>query len=370
MGPRTAGYWAVLIGGSLLVGVACGPAEPPAEAQLRPVRTVTVQETGAERSRSFSGQSEAGTESRLSFKVPGTVIRVGVEVGSRVEPGDLIARLDARDYELAVQEAEAGLARARAELTAARSEYERIRRLYENRNASKSQLDSARAAFESSQASVEASEKRLEQAELRLGYTRLTAPTAGRIASVPVDRNENVQAGQPIATLTSGERPRVTVGIPEQLISQIESGDRVEVRFDALPIRSFTATVTEVAVAPLPGGATFPVTARLEDAAETVRPGMAATVTFRFRQPTRAGRFVIPAVAVSEDRRGRFVFTVEPVEPGVGVVHRQRVTVGDLTDAGMVILDGLEEGAMVVTAGISRIEEGMRVAVPEGDGER
>lgn len=364
------GPMALLLAAALGTLLSCGPERAPAGEQLRPVRTVTVEPTGGERTRVFSGQSEADSQSRLSFKVPGTVTQIEVDVGSTVEPGDLIARLDARDYELAVQEARAGLARARAELTAATSEYERIRRLYENRNASKSQLDSARAAYESSRASVEAAEKRLEQAELQLGYTRLTAPAAGRIASVPVDRNENVQAGQPIATLTSGERPRVTVGIPEQLIAQIEAGDTVSVRFDALPGREFEATVTEVGVAPMPGGATFPVTARLDRPADAVRPGMAATVAFTFREEADSGRLVVPAVAVGEDRHGRFVYVVNTEGSGVGVIERRAVTVGDLTDAGLVILDGLEGGDRIVTAGVSRIEDGMRVALDDGDGGR
>jgi RND family efflux transporter MFP subunit len=159
----------------------------------------------------------------------------------------------------------------------------------------------------------------------------------------------------------------VTVGIPEQLITRIEPGQTVQVRFDALPGPVFPAKVTEVGVAPLPGGATFPVTARLEDAAERVRPGMAATVTFHFEQTPAVGGLLVPAVAVSEDRRGRFVFVVEPLEPGVGIVRRREVSVGELTSGGMIVREGLSGGEAVVTAGISRIEEGMKVAIPEED---
>lgn len=354
--------------GILLAG--CG-SDPPQEEVLRPVRYMEVFESGATRVRSFSGIAEAGVESNLSFKVGGTLESVAVEVGSRVRRGSLIARLDQRDYELAVQEAEAGLRQARSEAQAAANEYERVKRLWENENASKSQLDQARAAAESSEAAVSTVEKRLEQAQLQLSYTRLTAPRDGQIASVPVEVNENVKAGQLVAVLTAGTRPKVTVTVPEQLIAKIDAGKQVKVIFDAIPGEEFAATITEVGVTSADIGTTFPVTALLDESAPEVRPGMAAQVAITFGEGEGISRIVLPSAAVAEDHEGRYVLLLEPGENETGRVRRQAVEVGALTEEGLELLSGVEEGDLVVTAGVSRIVDGQEVRVPsEGQGGR
>jgi len=76
---------------------------------------------------------------------------------------------------------------------------------------------------------------------------------------------------------------------------------------------------------------------------------------------------VVPSFAVGEDGEGRFVYVVEPAPDaaGEGIVRRQAVTVGDLTTEGLEIVSGLQDGDRVVTAGVSRIEDGLRVRLDE-----
>jgi RND family efflux transporter MFP subunit len=353
----------------LALPVGCGRDAPPQEPELRPVRYERVFMTGGTRDRTFSGTAQAGLESRLSFKVRGSIRELGVKVGDQVRAGQIIASLDRRDYELQVQEAEAALANATAQQRNADASLERVRGLYENDNASKSDLDAAIAAAESAAAQVESARKRLQQAELQLSYTSLTAPTGGAIAEVPVEVNENISPGDTIAVLTSSGRAEVTVTIPEQLITQVKEDDAVSVRFDAIPDRSFGARVREVAVAATGVGTTFPVTVRLDDASPGVRPGMAAEVTFTFDSSSSGERITVPAFAVGEDPDGRFVFVVEKDGEGTGIVRRRDVQVGELTEEGRLVVDrGIADGDLVVTAGVSRIEDGMTVRVLEGGG--
>jgi RND family efflux transporter MFP subunit len=345
----------------------CG--EPPAEEPVvRPVRWENVYATGAARERAFSGTARAGVESRLSFKVDGTVRSVDVKVGDRVKAGDPIARLDPADYDLRVQDARAALTRVQAEARQAEASYERTRRLYENKNASRADLDTARAAAEAAAAGVSSAQQKLELAQANRGYTELRAPADGAISDVPVEVNENVRPGQVVAVLTSGGRAEVTATVPEALIGQIREGDPVRVTFDALPDRSLLATITEVGVSAARSGAAFPVTARLDAQADDVRPGMAAEVHFRFGGDDGRERLLVPASAVLEDRDGRFAFVLERTGDGFGTVHRRPVVVGELSDAGLEILDGLEDGDAIVTAGVSKIQDGLRVRVPEKPG--
>ena len=336
---------------------------------LRPVRFQRVEAAGEWMERTFAGTAQAGLESRLSFRVPGAILELPVKVGVRVAAGQLIARLDPTDYQLQVQEAAAALARTQAQARNADAAYERVRALYENRNASRSDLDAARAASESAAAAVRAGATGLALSRSQLGYTRLTAPTDGAIASVTVEVNENVAAGQVVVILTSGELPEVTVAIPETQIHQIRRGDTVQVRFDAIDRQLFPATVTEVGVATLGQATTFPVRVRLKEANPRIHPGMAGEVRFRFpRNGESSARFLVPPEAVGEDREGRFVFLLSPAETETGVIHRQTVTVGELTPAGLEIMSGLKDGNLVVTAGVSLLGDGQKVKLLGSEG--
>jgi len=352
---------------SLLASAGCGGDQPPAEPELRPVRYERVRAARATVTRTLAGTVRSGVESRLSFRVGGTVERLRVAVGDRVRAGEELARLDPTDLELRVDGAVAALAQAQASLRKAEADYERVRLLYENRNASLSELDAARAASESAEALVVAQTKQLEQARRQVGYTVLRAPTAGAIASVEVEVNENVQGGQAICLLLSGREPEVRVAVPEVLIANVEVGQEVSVTLDALPGRSLAAAVTEVGVAVTGSASTYTVTAKLADPDPAIRSGMAAEVRFEFANDRGGAAIQVPAVAVGEDQRGRFVFVLEPASDGTGTVRRRAVETGRTVGA-IEILAGLAEGELIVTAGVRRLTDGLRVRVLEGGG--
>jgi RND family efflux transporter MFP subunit len=171
-----------------------------------------------------------------------------------------------------------------------------------------------------------------------------------------------------VAVLTAEARPEVEIGMPEVFISRVREGQSVDVTFDALGDRTFHATVTEVGVASTGLATTFPVKARLDGDEPEVLPGMAAEVHFRFETQGERERIVVPAFAVGEDRAGRYVYVVEEIGEGVGRAVRRDVTVGGLTaDGGLEILRGLVDGERVITAGVSRIQDGREVRLDAGE---
>jgi len=349
-----------LVGGAL----GCRAEGPPPEPELRPVRFEVVSSVEAGRRRSFSGTCQPAVEPRLSFKVGGTIARRPVNMGDRVRRGALIAELDPSDFQLQLEEAAAALQQAEAESRNAQARFARIRGLYENGNASRTDYDAARAAAESARASVRSVQKRVELTRQQLSYTRLLAPVAGAIAEVNAEVNENVQPGQDVVRLASEAGNEVVLTVPESLISDIRQGQEVVVRFDAIPDRTFAGSVTEVGVTTSSMGTAFPVKARLAETDTALRNGMAAEVEFRFEASGAGGRFRVPAHAVTEDRQGRFVLIVEPAEAGRGVVRRRAVQVGSLTPSGLEVLEGLEDGDRLVTAGLSQLEDGDAVKLP------
>lgn len=345
----------------LLTLVACGGDEVAPEEQLRPVRYLMVDANSGTRIRSFSGLSKSSTESRISFKVSGTVTNVAVQIGQRLQAGDLIAELDRETFDLQTQQARAALVEAEANYRRAAANYERTKGLYANDNASLNDLESARAGAESAEAMVESVSKSLEIARLNASYTRLTADTDCSIASLNVEVNENVSAGQQIAVVSCGDQFEVTVDLPESLIGSVDLGTAATIRFGAIPNQTFSGEVSEVAVASAAGTAGFPVVIRILEKSAALRSGLAADVSFMFDESAADGTFVLPVNAVVNTPDGTYVYVAEPDGNGEAIIRQRPVRLGELTQLGIEIVEGVSIGDRVVTAGISVIRDGQRV---------
>jgi len=349
----------------LLCLTACGKTDAPIEERLRPVRYITVTDDSVFRDRRFSGTAKSSLESRLSFKVSGTVISMPVQIGQRLNAGDLIAEIDSASYVLQVQQAQASLVEAQANDRRAAADYQRAKGLYANDNASLNDLDAARAQAESSGAMVASASKALEIARLNLSYTKLTADTDCSIASLDIEINENVSAGQQVAAVSCGDTFEVTMNLPESLIGLVDDITPVTISFAAIPNREFNGVISEISVASASGSAGFPVVIRIVETDPALRSGLAADVTFQFDSAAASGGgVVIPVTAVINDPGGTYVFIATPSgAEGEATVTRRAVEVGELSQFGIEVVDGLGVGDYVITAGISVIREGQRVLI-------
>lgn len=346
----------------LVAAPACKPRsqEKPLPPVVRPVVVVKLQAPATRRELSFSGVARAAVETRLSFRVGGTIDSLRAKVGMRVKAGEVIARLDPTDYRLKVKQLMAELARVQAGLKAAKSDYRRVRELYEVGSSSAGDLDRARAAYESKLAAYEATQRHLELARRQLEYCVLRAPMAGSIAAVPVEVHQSVAPGTPVAVLTSDQQLEVEIGVPEGVIGRLKVGELAQVTFDALPGVRFQAVVSEVGVET--GRSTaYPVKLRLLKQDPRVRSGMVGEVSF-FLPPRPGDRFIlVPPVALAGSAGGeRFVWVVDPK---TSTVHKREVTTGDFTSRGLQIKSGLKPGELVVIRGVHRLQEGQKVRV-------
>jgi len=332
--------------------------------QLRPVRYVVVEDAELASKRTMSGISQAGQEARLSFKVGGTLNKLNVRVGDQLKAGQVIATLDRALYELEVQRARAVLSQAQAGARNAKASYARTRALYENSNASRNDLDAKRATSDSAKAQVKSANKTLEISLLNLSYSRLKATSSCRVSAVNAEVNENIHAGQDIVKVTCGNEAEVLIDVAESMIANIKKGMKADVRFSAFAQQSFSGEVSEVGIAS-ESSTTFAVTVRLQHRPADFRSGLAADVSFQFpphKQIDDQPAFMLPALSVSQDDEGSFVFVVERgAEAGVGIIRRRAVTIGSLTQQGMEVYAGLQVGEKVVTAGISVIHDGFKV---------
>jgi multidrug efflux system membrane fusion protein len=355
-----------LAGLTLVLAAGCGSNSSDTAdsgADARPAKIVTVGASGAS-ARTYPGRVQAAQRVPLAFRVGGPVVEIRVSKGQRVSAGEVLARIDTRDYEVQVKNLAAQLAATRAQQVQATEGYQRVRGLYEHDNASKADFDNARAALDVSQAQVEATEQALMAARLSLADTELRAPTAGTVADRMVEAHQTVAAGQPIVRFQGAGAMEVLIHVPEREIGDLTSKEPagITVRFDALagsePIK---ARVKEFATETDRQTQTFPVTLELEgQPSADLMPGMTASVQWLTGNGTNGHHHLLVPLGsvVTDDAGGTFVWRVEPTSMEI---ERVDVTTGALTGSGLEILSGLEDSDQILAAGVHFVSEGQKI---------
>lgn len=347
-----------------VVSLAACEEPPPPESPPRPVRAVTVGYGANDVARTFSGTAQTDRVINLSFRSGGIITQLDMEVGQRVQRGELLARLDDVQARLAYEQAVSALNSAASQMSTARLNLDRVRTLYEKGSASLSDYESAKNSFRTAKASHESAQRSVEIQEEQISYGFLYAPASGSIAAVYAEAEENVGAGQAVAVLHAGSRMQVVLGLPENVITQVEPGQAASVTLSSLPGRTLAARVDEVSPTVDPQTATYPVRVTLTDADESVRSGMSASVTFDVGRQDRPGDvLMVPAKAVGEDAEGRFVFLLDGGADGPATVTKQHIEVGRLTASGFEVQRGLEAGQRIATAGLQTLLDGQQVTV-------
>jgi len=371
--PRRTFARTTLVGTALILAIGCGSNTSETTgigADARPAKIVAVSASGAN-ARTYPGRVQAAQRVPLSFRVGGPIVEIRVSKGQRVAAGEVLARIDTRDYEVQVKNLEAQLAATRAQQVQAAEGYQRVRGLYEHDNASKADFDNARAALDVSQAQVEATEQALKAARLSLADTELRAPTAGTVADRMVEAHQTVAAGQPIVRFQGAGAMEVLIHVPEReigdLTSKVPAG--ITVRFDALSSgEPINARVKEFATETDRQTQTFPVTLELEgQPSADLMPGMTASVQWLTGNGANDQQTnVVPLGSVVTDDTGRtFVWRVDPESMEI---ERVDVTTGALTESGLEILSGLEGSDQILAAGVHFVSEGQVVRPLDGNG--
>lgn len=327
---------------------------------IRPVRYQTVFFSGGEFKRRFTGTSKAGEETKLSFRVSGVLEKMYIIVGQRVKKGFLIAQIDDADARLILGQAEAEAKNAEVQLESAKSNLQRIKELYENNSVSLAEYERAKSIYASSKAHSKTARNSTNLKKRELSYYKLFAPYDGIIASVLSRENENIPAGKIIAILNSQDDIQINVGIPESYISRIKKNQLVKIVFSSLNEQIFDGFVSEISYT-LGNNSTYPVSVKLTLPTKEIRPGMSADVFFNFNtSATKESSTVIiaPIQAVLKDIDGNFVLKLIKKEDNLAEVKKTKVTLGNLTESGFEVFEGLKQGDMVVTAGVEDLKDG------------
>lgn len=351
----------VYIALSLFFMAGCGSKENSEEA----IRPVYYQEAGKQNiieTRSFSGVAQPQNESKLSFKVGGTIEGIAVELGDTVRNGNRIAWLDATDYRIQYNSAAASLKNAEVQLITAKSSFLRVENLYAGNNASLNDYEKAKAQYESAQAMVELAMEQVHAAQNQLDYTTLTAPYTGTVSAILAEENEMAGTGRPVVAFSSIQTTEVRTAVPENIIRRIKAGMEVTVQFSTFPGKSFSGKITEVSSGS-PASSAYAVIVQLSGKPSAqLFAGMTGTVIIPLENKDQQTSIMISPDAVSQDQNGDFVYLATPTgEEGIYKANRRNVTLGTLSPAGYEVNDGLNTGEIVITAGIRFLYDGRKV---------
>ncbi len=336
----------------------CNEDSQPVRENLQPVQTILVTEHRSGKQWTFAGTAEDALTTDLSFRISGKIIAFpGDQIGRRFSRGEVIARLDATDPQLEVRQARARMEEVQALYDRSLADVKRIRRLFSQDVMARSELDRAEATFKSYEAQLNASSRQLALMHRHLDYTTLRAPFDGWIDNVKTNLHQNVTSGQAVVSFNAGTRMKMYVSLPDTLIAQIHEGEKVAVSFDAFSDRSFTGQVAEIGVAALQGS-TYPVKIYLDNTDRAIRSGMSGHVNFIGQTRGNSKIFLPPAALAGSPDGTRSVWVVDPK---TSTVTERTVSLGELTAAGIEILQGIQPGETIVVRGVHHLTEGLKV---------
>ena len=337
---------------SLLLS-ACEQPDPEARS-IRKLRTIEVGDISNIRNGQLPGRARSAQEVDLSFDVSGTLTERPVSIGSMVNKGDLIARLDPRDFQ-------ANLRAAEADARIAKRNFDRGAELVATNFISEAEFDRLEARVDISQANLDLAQKALTDSEIY-------APFSGVIASLSVENFQSVRAKSPIARLLGVDMIEMVVNVSENQMANLPFIDNIEVEFDAFPGVRLPAAITEISSEASQTTRTFPITLSMKQLEERkVLAGMAGTAHITGTVSEAEGQgYVIPAGALHGEPVGNI--TKVWVVDQDNTVRSRQVSVGRVTAGGVQILEGLHAGDLIATAGIHTLSEGQEVIVVRNGG--
>ena len=351
----------LLAAAAAFVLAACGNTQTTQD-PVRPVVTQRVAAGAAAARDLYSGELRARYETDLAFRVGGKIVSRSVDPGARVAKGQALARLDPEDARLAAQAATAQLASADSDLTFARAELERYADLLAKKFISQSAFDVKQNAFNAAKARTEQARSQAAITSNQAAYTTLVADADGVIVSVSAEPGQVVAAGQPVVRLAHAGEKEVVVNAPEGQLARFKVGQDVGITLWSDPSAAFRGRVREIAGGADPVTRTYTVRVSAFDAPAQAQLGMTANVLFP--AGIDAKLVLLPLSALTGDRALPAVWVVEP---GSGKVKLRPVSVGQFREDGVTVTSGLEDGDVVVTAGVHKLRSGQVVKVTQAD---
>ena len=336
----------------------CGDNHGNKTVPVRTVRYVVVGSAQTLPALERTGEIHAHDETILSFRTGGQIVTRSVDIGDRVNAGQLLATLENTTSQNQLDGAQADYEGAKASAQVAALNVSRMQKLMPTGAIARTQLDNARADWLVARARLKNSESALRNARENLGWTRLIAPQSGMITEVSASAGQVVSGGQSVLTLATGEARDVVFDIakPDAIPPQEQAGLRVSLLSD--PSVQASAALRDISPQADPQTRTWRVRATLQNPPLAMALGASVTVTLPATGPHG---YALPASALSRVGDKPAVYVINPQSQA-----QLRVVVpAYYTATSVIISGGLEPGDRVITAGVSKLRSGEAVIAGE-----
>ncbi|MFT6332712.1 MAG: RND family efflux transporter MFP subunit [Lentimonas sp.] len=333
---------------------------------VRSVKTIEITKANQDKFRSISGVVIAADNSDLSFRVGGRITEVNVDAGDLVTKGQILAKLEQRDFDLALQSSKAQLSQAQANLAEKKDNLRRQTALRKKDFVSKADFEKAQAEYQVALSEVSVAESGLKNATDNMERTILKAPFSGKIAARNIEPYTEIVAGSTVFELESNDAFKVEARMPETLIRQVNYGDLTKVTLPTLKNIEVGAVISRIASKTESGNA-FPIEVTLDDNSHDIRPGMTANIYFNFGENAESSIYLIPITALDlrffdkelgmlKDQAAIYLYDKES-----STVKMNRVKIHDIRGNNLEVTEGLKEGDIVITAGVAFLQDGQKV---------
>ena len=321
----------MLIAGVVVMTAGCGSNTKKAEAQPQAVvetaptvSVVQVSKREVPQIATYTSTVQPYVKNNIVPQAGGRITKINVEIGDFVKEGQVLAEIDKAQ----LQQAQLSLKNQEVELA-------RLKSLYEAGGLSKSDLDAIELQYNVTKTQV----------ENLLENTVLRSPINGVVTARNYDVGDMCSMSAPIFTVEQIVPVKLLVGISESDYSKVKKGDSVEIKADAVPDKTFYGKINRIYPTIDPATRTFTVEVVVQNNYRTLRPGMFVRATVNFGTNNNV---VIPDVAVVKQQGSgeRFVYVLNQD----GTVTYQKVVLGVRMGAEYEVLEGLEDGATIVTA--------------------
>jgi len=345
---------------ALAVALAACSKTETAPDPVRAVRTLTVAPQSAGGAYEYAGEVKSRTESRLSFRVSGKMLKRQVDLGDTVKAGQVLAQLDPQDLRLGQDAARASVAMAQASYDQNAADFKRYKDLHDQGFIGPAELDRRDMALKTARASLDQAKAQLNVQGNQASYASLLADASGVITGVDLEPGMMAAAGTPVLRLAHDGPRDVVFSVPEDKVPLVKAiaakpgGFKVRL-WGAAQGESIPATIREIGAAADPVTRTFLVKADIGQAAGA-RLGQTATIVMEL--PQVAGVAKLPLSALREEQGKSAVWVVDR---GNMTVRSQFVTLAGADGNEAVITSGLAPGQVVVTAGVHVLSPGQKV---------
>ena len=309
------------------------------EVKVRSVMTVLPLNRQESAVKNFSGVVKENSTVSLSFRTPGQISKVLVKEGTRVHRGQLVATLDTKDYQLAVDAAQ-------TQYDQLKNEVERLHKLHEANSLPGNDYEKATSGLEQLRI-------KLQNAKNQLSYTQLTAPVDGTIQKVNFEAAEMVSAGLPVMDLIDTHSMEVEVNIPSDVYRQLSNTTEAY----CIAAGQRYGLHKKSALAKADANQLFTVKYAIDG---QLNAGVSVNVFIEIGGSQTVSGLSIPAHAIFEDGGKPYVWVVEQGD----VVKRHAVELSGVDSEGMaVVLSGIAASDRVVKAGVKALHDGDKVKV-------